>query len=299
MAGGAAEIIGVLAGGVLAACPLITDLIAPPKDQTTRVRVLLGSNATFSANLSGNLPSVALWDEFGQSIGTTFSDGKVVPQGNHKEISVEANATVGNIAPAYISVVNGGNDAICISAISVTAPDSTKISWSADLAVQCGVSASFISNNPAGEGYSPHCIFIDGDGSNGIKHQGFGLHLSHFVSHPARNEAYAKNGGELYCKSGPRFRMYEKLRPEDPILIFDPILPPPNPDFTDSDVSTIIGVPGKLTHQDKGALRKVCHGGGRAEVPCSRCSGIPSLLSRGGPLGPACGTKIKNTRRCI
>ena len=99
------EILGVLAGGALAAFPLFDRLLAPLKDLTTTVRIVIRSNATLSASLSGDLPSVALWDDFGQSIGTTINDGKVIPQGNFRDIHVVANESVGNIQPAYLSVV--------------------------------------------------------------------------------------------------------------------------------------------------------------------------------------------------
>ena len=216
--------------------------------------------------------------------------GDAVPQGNFRDIPVVASRSVGNIQPAYMSIVNGGDDAICISAITITAPDSTKISWSGDLGAKCGATF-FESNNVIFEGYAPKCIWIDGDGSNGLKHQGFGMHLPDFFSRPAQTQSYNDNS-DILCKSGPRFRMYEKIRPEDPILTFDPI-PKYNENGTDADLSKIIGNPGKPADRDEGALRKVCENENtRQEVPCSRCVGIP-FPGRGVP----CGTKVKNTRR--
>ena len=231
------------------AAPIFEKLLAPPADSLHTVRITLGSNATLDASLGGNVPGVALWDQFGRSIGGTKSLGKKGKQGTFRDISVEAHPDVGNITPAYLSIVAGGVDAVCISTVTVTAADGSKFTWGGDVAKACGETAFFISNNPAGPSYTPHCIFIDRDGSTGIKHQGIGIHLDDFLADDAQVKAYGENH-DLMCKSGPRFRMYEKLDITDPILVFDPPLEK-NADRTDLDPARIIGAPGVLAEKPK------------------------------------------------
>lgn len=235
--------------GIFSAIPIFEKLFAPPEDSTHTLRITLGSNATLDASLGGNVPGVALWDEFGRSIGGTKSGGKKAEQGNFRDISVVANEDVGNITPAYLSIVAGGVDAVCIATVTVTAADGSKLTWGGDVAKACGETAFFISNNPAGPGYTPHCIFIDRDGTTGIKHQGIGIHLDDFFADDAQVAAYAANT-DLMCKSGPRFRLYEKLDITDPILVFDPPLEK-NEDRTDTDPGRIISGPGVLAEKPK------------------------------------------------
>lgn len=243
-----AAIIGVV-DLVFSAIPVFEKLFASPEDFTHTVRITLGSNATLDASLGGNVPGVALWDEFGRSIGGTKSEGKKAGQGGFRDISVVANGDVDNITPAYLSIVAGGVDAVCIATVTVTAADGSRFTWGGDVAKACGETAFFISNNPAGPGYTPHCIFIDRDGTTGIKHQGIGIHLDDFFADDDQVAAYAANT-DLMCKSGPRFRLYEKLDITDPILVFDPPLEK-HDNRTDVDPGRVIGAPGVFAEKPK------------------------------------------------
>ncbi|RMD41789.1 hypothetical protein DV735_g3303, partial [Chaetothyriales sp. CBS 134920] len=252
------EVIG-LVDTLLSLVPFIEDFLAPPspsKDATI-VRIALGSSDNEAASFGGNTPGVSLWDFIGNAIGSVDGTSKILPQGTFVEVAVEPNEAVGNIPADYMSISNGGNDAICIAGIGITFASGANAGFSTDVAVECGATWTY-SNTPVlgqpstGEVDPPKCVWIDRDGSNGIPHQGMGFHIPSFSK---SNKNLARTYGEnkdLMCKSGPRFRMYPKLRTEDSILIFPH--PPkfitsiddPNMVGTDLDPGFIIENPGVL-----------------------------------------------------
>lgn len=237
------NVIGV-AAGALTMLPYLEELFAPPaasKDATV-VRIVLGSDTDEAASLSGNTPGASLWDFNGNAIGYTKGKSEVVPQGNFVDITINPRAEAGNIQAQYISISNGGNDAICIAGLAVTFPDGGKAAFSTNIAAECDA-AWHVSGTPVlgqlatGEIANPRCIWLDRDGSYGLPHQGMGLHIPSFSnSNENLSKSYTRNK-DLMCKSGPRFRMYPKLKAEDSILVF-----PHPPEFvTDSDNSSLIG----------------------------------------------------------
>ncbi|EXJ66898.1 uncharacterized protein A1O5_10093 [Cladophialophora psammophila CBS 110553] len=77
------------------------------------------------------------------------------------------------------------------------------------------------------------------------------------------------------CKSGPRFRMYQKLKVKESILFYDPPLEY-NQDGTDKDPSKIINNPGSLTQIDNDEQRKLCTDPlTRPLQPCDKCATFP------------------------
>lgn len=180
-----------------------------------------------------------------------------------------ADPAVGNVPAEYISISNGGDDAICVAGITVTFPSGDKSAWTGDIAAACPDTGAFIfassnpivGSDPQGNQQSrqnPHCVWIDRNGSGGIPHQGFGIHLPDFGNEvtAAQTDAYLENK-KLMCQSGPRFRMYPQLRAETPILKFDSPLVY-DEEGKDVDPSKVINNPGVLTDQDMVALRSAC-----------------------------------------
>lgn len=182
-------------------------LFEPKKDQTSVIKLVLGSTlGDLSSSLSGNVPGVALWDARGRSIGTTTGTSEILGEGNFVNIQVVANSEVGNIRPSYISISNGGDDAICVAGFTIAFPDDTRAAWNGDVAAACGAQ-TFESLTEFGEDrHKPRCVWIDRSRSLGLKHQGFGLHIGDFFGNEAHLETCNSNV-DIMCKSGPRFRM--------------------------------------------------------------------------------------------
>ena len=171
-------------------------------------------------------------------------------------IPVVANQTVGNVPAAYIAVTNGGDDAICVAAVGVTFPNGQQSAFLTNLAVGCG--ADWYPSLPVlpESNVNASCIWIDRDGSNGLRFQGFGVHLTDFVNSQALSQQYVKNPNSL-CESGPRLRMYKQLKTEDSILVFNPPLEY-NDDGSDADLSKVINNPGVMGDLNMQLKTAVC-----------------------------------------
>ena len=141
------------------------------------------------------------------------------------DITVTPDAAIGNIQAKYVSISNGGANAVCIRGLALTFPSGSKAGFSTNVAAFCGAIRS-ISHTPvldqqaSGEVENPKCIWIDRDGSNGIPHQGMGVHLPSFSDSNANLGASYTGEEDLMCISGPRFRMYPHLKTEGSILVF-------------------------------------------------------------------------------
>lgn len=103
---------------------------------------------------------------------------------------------------------------------------------------------------------TPACIWIDRNRSLGLKHQGFAFHIRDFFGNENQTRDYNENNA-IMCKSGPRFRMYENLRAEDLVLIFEPPMEYTE-DKKDKDIPKVINNPGVFAQHDENAMRRVC-----------------------------------------
>lgn len=243
MANAALTVVGLLLSGI-SAIPTLQSFFAPDPGTATNVRVVIGTstNAT-AASFSGNTPGAALWDFNGHAIGFAYGKGDVVLQGNPVDIPVFPRADAGKIQAEYVSITNGGDDAICIAGTSLTfAQGLATAAFSTDVAFRCGAfwanSHTPVLGTPqSGELADPVCIWLDRDASFGLIHQGMAFHLPSFSSANQNLAASYQANNDLMCKSGPRFRMYEKLKSDDNIIVF-----PKPPEFvTKSDDPTLIG----------------------------------------------------------
>jgi hypothetical protein len=93
----------------------------PPADQITNIKIGAGSN---SLN-DGSIPGVHLFDFEGKTIGIQKSNGDKIQKGQDHEIRFNHLLLKHNAAAQaeYISVVQGGNDALCISYITAILPN--------------------------------------------------------------------------------------------------------------------------------------------------------------------------------
>ena len=227
MAAAAGLIMGVigLAMGGVSMVPLSKSFAPDKTDETTTVRIGVGTSLDSSATTGGNVPGVALFDTVGRKIGESKGSKDKIGDGSFKDIKVVADGDVGGRQAEYVSISKGGNDALCVAYVTMTWPDNSKYIFSGDVGYSCGgfwynSQTTFGEANP---GYKPKCFWIDGDASNGIKTQGFGLHITDFEATKERSAAFAKNQ-DLMCKSPPRFKLYNDITSGDSLPYFDPPL---------------------------------------------------------------------------
>jgi hypothetical protein len=69
--------------------------------------------------------------------------------------------------------------------------------------------------------YTPKCVWVDGDETNGIKTKGFAVHLPSFVATEERAQSMTDDK-DLWCKVMPRLHFYDSLEREQPVPYFDP-----------------------------------------------------------------------------
>lgn len=156
----------------------------------------------------------------------------------------------------YVSVAYGGNDAICISAVSVAWPDnSTPKVWLGDMGQNCSTaSGPFWANSVTQTGSDPQfqskCIWIDGDKTDGITTEGFSLHIVDFgrtdgatttdgapTTNPVAEQWNDNN--DLLCKASGRMNFYDLFLSDDYPLVYQPPLQY-NTDGTDKDPNAVL-----------------------------------------------------------
>jgi hypothetical protein len=87
-----------------------------PKYSTLRVAAGLFEPGDSSASTGGSVPGVALFDADSNRVG--FQSGKghgKIEEGNYKDILIAPIKSQNTITPEYLSVVVGGDDALCIA----------------------------------------------------------------------------------------------------------------------------------------------------------------------------------------
>lgn len=252
---GILNVIGLLATGI-GLLPLSNNLFPPPVKATHTVKIGIGEGLNVSDSLGGNTPGVSLWTVRGEAIGGVFGTSKIVPDGNFISIPVAANATLGNVPAEYVAITNGGDDAICVAYVSVTSPAGDTSVFFGDTGYLCGADWYPSQLLVGTQNAMPKCIWIDRNGSNGLRFQGFGVHIPDFTNFPARALQYNRSIDTM-CKSGPRFRMYETIETQDSILYFNPPLQY-NPDGTDVDVSKVINNPGVMADLNMDLNNAIC-----------------------------------------
>ncbi|SPO06518.1 uncharacterized protein DNG_09208 [Cephalotrichum gorgonifer] len=206
------EVLAVVAG-LITTVPLLGDLFAAKPDDsiTTVVKIVTGDD-DFT---DGHFPGIQLFDRQGQTIGLQESYDDVLGKGAPRTaniVQIDPLKSAGGVE--YISLSQGGNDAICISFFTVRTPTDLKYSWTGDIAFQCaGIIETFwyhgnvvVSQSEKGI-IKPKCAWIDGDSTNGITTKGLGIHLPSFIPSAGREKSFRENI-DRQCKSQPRFAAY-------------------------------------------------------------------------------------------
>ena len=119
------DVIGALTG-IVSIGMMIPSLLPQKDEHQTIVRVGAGLSSQESANTAGDRPGIHLYDIMGRAIGHTHSSTKNILDGDFIDISVPFDDDVGKKPTEYISVNQGGDDALCIAYLALTQPDGTK-----------------------------------------------------------------------------------------------------------------------------------------------------------------------------
>lgn len=215
---------GALLAFGFAMMPLLESAI-PDVPASDRTAIRIGAGKPFhdesEASFGGNRPTIALFDVGGYNLGAE-DGGDKIQAGDYHDYSIKMPDDNRGQAE-YILIASGGNDAICISYVTVTWPDGGVRSWYGDYAADCGGHWYYSHTITHPDGHKPKCTWIDGDASNGLSTQGFGYHIPDFTSTPERDEQ-RKSNTDLLCGSQPRFYQYEHLERKHWLPVFDPPL---------------------------------------------------------------------------
>lgn len=101
--------------------PLIAGLVKPNSAKATVVAITVGSTGIQNNNqgMEGNVHNIAFFAEDGTEIGRQHGSKKTWAAGTTNFVSINPDKGMDGKQATYVSVSNGGNNAICISAVSV------------------------------------------------------------------------------------------------------------------------------------------------------------------------------------
>ena len=251
------NVVGALAG-VVGVGMMIPGLMPEKDEHNPVVRVAAGLSSNEDDTTSGNTPGVALYDIMGRKIGSTKGNKDKVKDGAFIDVKVPFDDGVGAKPAEYIQINDGGGDALCIAYVALTNPDGTKKAFYGDVPKACGADWYHSLLKTGDDDYQPSCFWIDRDRSNGLRYQGFGLHINDFAATDERAKQFDENR-DLMCKAAPRFRMYKDMNSEDYIPYFNPPLELEEKTLIDKDVGVVMNkdtwvMPKEGDHIKKGTI---------------------------------------------
>jgi len=190
-----------------------------PAVGTNNLRVYVGltnKDVADEMSLQGSAPALAVWDAGGNFLGQDTPDaGSIIPAGGFRGYAIEGRGGVD-----YLSVVQTGNDGVCISSITVQSANvGLQFLWTGDIGKACGApwypQRNAISvDDPR---LVPACVWIDGNGDSGHNWKGFNMHVGSFSilggtdAFDEVTELWTANR-DLLCRSEPRFSLYEDIK---------------------------------------------------------------------------------------
>ncbi|KAI8946966.1 hypothetical protein F4801DRAFT_562368 [Xylaria longipes] len=219
-----ASILSFILNGIgIASFGLFVDQIAKGKDDAngvTHVELIIGSG---DGAMGGAMPNIAIWNERGNRLGQYRRTSRHIDEGSDEVINIAHDQfSEGAQQATYIMLSNPDADAVCISALYIT---DTRVNTAVfgDVGQLCGMSWS-ISQRDIGDSHMrPKCVWLDGDGTEGINSQAMSFHLGDLVANQDRLKQYQERQDTL-CGSTPRFAFWGNLAPNSQIPIFDPPL---------------------------------------------------------------------------
>lgn len=204
--------------------------------ESTVVQVGIGSGDL----AGGSVPHIALWGEGGNRIGQYkgHANGHLDPETvGLYTVTHEQDGNKDEQAE-YVMLAMNEKDAICIAFIIVSG-DGGEWTWLGDMGKTCGADW-YNSNFKIGTGtYTPPCVWIDQDHTNGLKAQGMSLHMPDFSgSQNGTVQEYSQNQDAL-CKSNKRMTFWPSIVADSEIPTFQPPLVY-DTNGTDVDLSKVI-----------------------------------------------------------
>ncbi|KAK5173155.1 uncharacterized protein LTR77_003277 [Saxophila tyrrhenica] len=162
------DAIGLLSGGLTIAAFLQSNLPSnSPAGASVQVKAGLGDDS--SSNLKGTIDHVYAFDYNNNYLGQSGSCG-IGSDGGSCQVTVDQSSP--GTQADYISIANG-NDATCVSWVSVTQYDGTP----GDIGKNCGLlwyygnqEAGTYPDEDGGGPWRPHCAWFDGDHTNGFQY---------------------------------------------------------------------------------------------------------------------------------
>ncbi|KAF2664830.1 hypothetical protein BT63DRAFT_459443 [Microthyrium microscopicum] len=244
--------------------PMFKAMTEPNKAEATLVKITLGSTGLNRdpGSMGGNIPHVSVYADDGVLIGRAKGNSKKNwTPGSTYPVSINPEHGQQGKQATYVTVAAAGNDAICISGISVAWPDgSDPRGWLGDMGQNCtdvGLSAAespYWANSNTQTGSDPShkskCIWLDGDKTGGIATQAIGLHITDFGrtdgatdanGEPLRNAVAKQWTGnrDLFCKAKARMGFYDTFFADSFPLVYQPPLEF-NDNGTDKDVGMVL-----------------------------------------------------------
>ncbi|KAK5164892.1 uncharacterized protein LTR77_009556 [Saxophila tyrrhenica] len=174
MAGAVIDSIGLISGGLTIASFFMDNLPgggSSPVGAHVQIKSGLGDDSI--SNLKGFTDSVYAYDYNNNYLGQSGYGCGEGADGGSCELTVDQ-GSFGTVQADYVSVANG-DDATCISWISVTQSDgSPGGAWTGDIGDHCGVRTYYGNQQagtyPDGSTWRPLCAWFDSDGTDGIKY---------------------------------------------------------------------------------------------------------------------------------
>jgi hypothetical protein len=229
--------------------PLISGLVKPSPSAATMVTISVGSTGLKDneEGMSGNIPNIAVYAEDGTQIGRAYgSNKKTWAAGTTNTVQINPDPGQQGKQATYVSVQTGGNDALCISAVTVAWPDDNNPKgWLGDMGYECATAAGpFFALSVTQTGDDPEFQ------SRCVPSQGFGLHI---VDFGRTDGAFTPDGGnttnpvadqwndnmDLLCKAPARMNFYTDFARDDFPVVYQPPLQY-NVDGTDKDPSKVL-----------------------------------------------------------
>lgn len=191
---------------------------------------------TICTDCGGSQFHIEIWNEFGVGYGeATPKKGANIAAGAAPIISVSPGPYVDNPSsqqPEYVMLTMENDDGICLSYV-IASGNSAQWTLFGDLGYKCGADW-YNSNQKVGDGtYTPKCVWLDKNHSNGLHYSGLALHMPDFAGDEQGKIDEYQEDPDTLCKSTRRMGFFPSM-PDDGLPPF--FLPPLNYTSTGADV---------------------------------------------------------------
>ncbi|KAF2088543.1 hypothetical protein K490DRAFT_64592 [Saccharata proteae CBS 121410] len=145
------------------------------------VQIAPGLQESSSQSMGGKVKAVHGFDIFDNYLGVSKTDFKC-PDGEPTSVTISQG---NNKAATYVDIINT-DDAICYAYVAVTQPLGGQFALLGDIGRYCGQhyydSNIDVGTTQDGNAYYPSCMWMDGDGTNGIPSASFKFRVDTFTT---------------------------------------------------------------------------------------------------------------------